>query len=161
MYCKILFDFTLILPYILTYLLFSVLIQLDERSKGLNWVAFAWIPNYDDALLRGQCAALPWRPNNLNPRSRSHRARSTPQVWSSRMHRHPPWSTAPSTVQPVQDGGVRAAERATLRAIMRRSVAIFVTSSRCTRPTGRRLTQRRPPPRARPSDQYVSDSDSE
>lgn len=22
----------------------------SERSKGLNWVAFAWIPNYDDAL---------------------------------------------------------------------------------------------------------------
>ena len=27
------------------------LIELEsKRSKGLNWVAFAWIPNYDDAL---------------------------------------------------------------------------------------------------------------
>ena len=29
----------------------------SEGSKGLNWVAFAWIPNYDDGLAQDRPAA--------------------------------------------------------------------------------------------------------
>ena len=66
-----------------------------------------------------------------------------PQVWSSRKRRHPPSLTAPSTGWRSMSGRTGHSRGA------RRSEAGSATSSLRTSPTGRRLTQRRPPPSAR------------
>ena len=56
LHCKMLFDVSLILAWYLHmfWLIYisACLFNLKEskQSKGLNWVAFAWIPNYDDVL---------------------------------------------------------------------------------------------------------------